>query len=130
VLDRPIAALHDQVRVPGRHLPTSVGPGVHARKRARLPAPLSDGSSRALPPRRRRQDLEPDAAGTPASTRGVRPAARRVPRPSTDAQEHLQSAIGPTRMIGSPGTDVAHASIQDHRRYLPLERWEAEPGHS
>ena len=54
---------------------------------------LCGGSQRpALPLRRRHQDLEPDAAGTPAPTRGLPPAARRIPRPSTNP------AIAPTRL--------------------------------
>jgi hypothetical protein len=66
---------------------------------------------RALPPRRRHQDLEPDAAGTPAPTGGVRPAARRAPRPPTNAA-------------------VAHAA--KHRpdqddRHLQELRWRTPP---
>jgi hypothetical protein len=43
------------------------------------------GQRRALPPCRWHQDLEPDAAGRPAPTSGIRPAARWLPRPSTNA---------------------------------------------
>jgi hypothetical protein len=46
--------------------------------------PRGGRQRRALPPRRRHPDLEPDAAGAPAPPRGVRPEARRLPRPSTN----------------------------------------------
>jgi hypothetical protein len=40
--------------------------------------------NRAVRPRRRHQDLEPDAAGAAAPTRGLWPAPGRLPRPPTD----------------------------------------------
>jgi hypothetical protein len=75
---------------------------------------------RAVCPRRRHQGVEPDAAGTPAPTGGVWPAARRLPRPSTNAavahtakhrpdqdDHHLREPQWPTptstNTIGSPG---------------------------
>jgi len=66
---------------------------------------------RALPPRRRHQDLEPDAAGAPAPARGVRPAARRLPRPSTNAAGAPAAKHGPDRDDPPPGTAVAHAIL-------------------
>jgi hypothetical protein len=55
---------------------------------------------RALPPRRRHQDLEPDAAGAPAPPRALRPAPRRLPRPSTNEAVAL---TGLTRLTGTSG---------------------------
>jgi hypothetical protein len=46
--------------------------------------PRGGRQGRAVCSRRRDQDLEPDAAGTPAPARSVRPAARRLPRPPTN----------------------------------------------
>jgi hypothetical protein len=62
---------------------------------------------RALCPCRRHQDLEPDATGTPAPTRGIRPTARRLPRPSTNG------AVAPT---------ATHRPDQDDRR-LQEPQW-------
>jgi hypothetical protein len=67
-----------------------------ARRRPRYP-PRFGRRGRALPPRRRDQDLEPDAVGAPAPPRGVRPAPRWLPRPSTNAAVML---TGLTRLTG------------------------------
>jgi hypothetical protein len=57
--------------------------------------PQAGRQGRALPPRRRHQDLEPDTAGAPAPSRGVQPAARRLPRPSTNAAVALEATYRP-----------------------------------
>jgi hypothetical protein len=49
------------------------------------------------------QDLEPDAAGTPAPARGVRPPPRRLPRPSTNPGHRR---IAPATTWGRRGTIV------------------------
>ena len=46
--------------------------------------PRAGRQGRALPPRRRRQDLEPHPARATVPTRGLWPAPRRLPRPPTD----------------------------------------------
>jgi hypothetical protein len=68
-----------------------------ARRRPRH-RPRTGRQGRALLPRRRHQDLEPDAAGAAAAPRGVRPAPRRLPRPSTNAAVAL---AGLARLTGT-----------------------------
>jgi hypothetical protein len=103
-----------------------------ARRRSRH-RPRAGRQGRAVPLRRRHQDLEPDAAGTPAPARGVRPAAGRLPRPSTNAavahpakhrpyrdHSHLQNHGGP-RPRQTRARDLGW-----HSRTLPQEH---ESGH-
>jgi hypothetical protein len=67
-----------------QHLTADTGAMRAAARRRPGHRPRACGQHRALPPRRRHQDLEPDAAGTPAPARGLRPPPRRLPRPPTD----------------------------------------------
>jgi len=61
-------------------------------------------NGRAVPPCRRHQGLEPDAAGAPAPARGVPPAPGRLPGPPTDpVRRHIQAL--------SDAEDTHHGSL-------------------
>jgi Ribosomal protein L7/L12 C-terminal domain len=80
---------------------------------------LASNTNHSVTPCRWHQDLEPDAAGAPVPNRGVRPAARRLPRPSTNAVVATKAGLdlGGQLADGEVDAEQLRALLQRSRDY-------------
>jgi hypothetical protein len=84
--------------------------------------PRGGRQRRAVPPCRRHQDLEPDAAGTPAPARGLRPTPRRLPRPPTNQiRRRIGTACSDGHCLGEAWAALA-AHPQNNQQAMPWGR--------